>query len=84
MADGRNVIARGEIARQLLEDQVMKDAFLGAEERFVKEWRATEPKEIARRETVWAQVQGLDEVRRQLRTILHEGQHAALSESKRG
>jgi hypothetical protein len=79
MADGRNEIARAEIARQLLEDPVMAEAFETAEGKFVKEWR--ESADLERREMAWAKVQALDEVRRVLRTVLNKGQYAALKGS---
>ena len=79
MADGRTEIARGEIARQLLRDPVMAEAFIQAEQTFIKEWRDSD--EPARREMAWAKVQALDEVRRVLRTIVHRGQYAALKGS---
>lgn len=70
-------IAKGEIARRLLEDPVMEEAYDRAEQMFYKEWRSAE--DITRREMSWAKVQALDEVRKQLRTILSQGQHAAMS-----
>ena len=70
-------IARGEIARQLLEDPVMQYAFRRAEETFIKEWRSAG--DVSRREMSWAKVQALDEVRKTLRAVLSSGQYAALS-----
>ena len=73
-------IARGEIARQLLEDPVMDYAFRQSEDAFIKEWRSAE--DITRREMAWAKVQALDEVRRMLRAVLSQGQYAALSKDR--
>ena len=73
-------IAKGEIARQLLEDPVMQYAFRQAEATFFKEWRSAE--DVSRREMSWAKVQALDEVRKTLRAVLSSGQYAALTEGR--
>jgi hypothetical protein len=79
--DGRASVRRAEIAQQLLTDPVMKDAFAAAEAAFTKEWR--EASDVTRRELAWAKVQGLEEVKRQLRVVINEGE-ALIAAKDRG
>lgn len=77
MVDRHQLIAEAEEASRLLNGPVFRDAFANAEARFIAAWRTClEPEE---REMYWAKVVGLDEVRRQLRRIVSQGEHASLS-----
>ena len=78
--DGRTAVSRAEIAKRFLDDPVVQEAFVKAEAAFVSEWRnATD---VDRRELAWAKVQGIDEVKRQLRIHISTGDHALIAEQR--
>ena len=72
-----HLIARAEEANRLLNGPIMQEAFAEAEALFIREWKEAETP--ARREICWAKVAGLDEVRRHLRRVKSQGEHASLS-----
>lgn len=77
MVDRHQLIAEGEEASRLLNGPVFRAAFVEAEARFISAWRTCE--DTVERDMYWAKVAGLDEVRRQLRRIVSQGEHASLS-----
>lgn len=76
-------IARGEEAMRLLSGPVFAEAFDAAIDLFVEEWRKSKPEETSKRELAWAKLQGLDEVRRQLRRIISQGEYASRQPDER-
>jgi hypothetical protein len=66
-------IARGHRARELLEDEVLQDAFaqLGAE--FLTAWRSTAIEATEERERLWLAVGVLEGVQRVLRSYADGG-----------
>jgi hypothetical protein len=68
-------MARAEEAHRLLHGDVMQEAFAKARSVFMTEWEAAE--DTQRREMCWAKVAGLNEVQRQLRRVLGEGEYAS-------
>lgn len=77
MVDRHQLIAEAEEASRLLHGPVFRAAFAEAEARFMAAWRSCN--ETDEREMYWAKVAGLDEVKRQLRRIVSQGEHASLS-----
>lgn len=75
-------VSRAETAKKFLEDEVVKDAFSAAEAAFVKEWKQAE--DATRRELAWAKIQGLEEVKHQLRRIITTGEMTLIAKSKSG
>lgn len=67
-------------AKALLEGEVMRGAFEAVERRFISEWMDADT--IERREMAHAKVVGLAEVRRQLRTVLQNGEYASLTDER--
>lgn len=67
-------IQRGRIARRLLEEPVLADAFLDAKNTFVEAWLAGNSVEL--RDAAWAKIHALDEVRLALHRIIAEGEYA--------
>ena len=72
-----HLVARAEEANRLLNGPIMKEAFAEAEAVFMEEWKQADT--VARREMCWAKVAGLEEVRRHLRRVKSQGEHASLS-----
>lgn len=70
--NAEETIRRGQVARRLLSDPIMSEAFERADQLFVEEWRnATTP---ADREVAWSKVTALEEVQRVLQQIASNGE----------
>jgi len=80
MSDGRTDVSRALAAKSFLDDPVVQEAFTAAEQVFMKEWRTEEDRD--RRDLAWAKVQGIDEVKRQLRIYIQSGDHALIVEQR--
>lgn len=76
-----NVVQQAQIARDFLDNEVVKRAFATTEEEFVREWKRAE--DAGRREIAWAKIQGLEEVKRQLRKVISRGEYALIGENRR-
>ncbi len=72
---------RGEEAGRLLQDPVFVSAFDEIRERFIREWEKADS--VPDREMCWAKVTGLGEVRRQLRRVISQGEHASRQPDER-
>ena len=81
MSDGRTDASRALAAKNFLDDPVVQEAFVQAEQAFMKEWRSETDRD--RRDLAWAKVQGIDEVKRQLRIHISSGEHALIVEQRR-
>jgi hypothetical protein len=68
---------RGELARQVLDNEVFKDTVQNLADRYTREWAATEPKEQNKREDLYRKVQCLWELRRDIQAEMQTGQWAA-------
>jgi hypothetical protein len=67
---------RGELARQVLENEVFADAVRELADHYTREWAATEPQEHKKREYLYTKVQCLWELRRDLQSVMETGQFA--------
>lgn len=81
MTDGRTDVSRGQAAKRFLDDPVVQEAFVQAEQAFIDEWRSETDRD--KRDLAWAKVQGIDAVKRQLRIHISTGDHALIAEQKR-
>jgi hypothetical protein len=71
---GDEALRFGERAQTLLSDPVMQLAFDRTELKTLRTWKnATSP---AEREKAWAMTHALEELRRELRIIADDGEHA--------
>lgn len=70
-------VARGREAFELLNGPVFAEALSAVESLFIEEWKNSD--HPTAREMAWAKVAGLIEVKRQLRRIVSQGEHAAHS-----
>jgi hypothetical protein len=68
------VIERGRRATQLMEDPLMREAFIATEESFIQTWRNA--KTVADRESAHAHVIALGRVAKYLRIIMEDGVRA--------
>lgn len=80
MTDGRTAVSKAQVAKSFLDDPVVQEAFAQAEQDFIREWRSETDRD--RRDLAWAKVQGLDEVKRQLRIKIQSGDHALIVEQR--
>lgn len=71
------IVQRAEEANRLLNGEVCAEVFDACRELFRREWEDSDPEDAARRELCWAKVQGLNEVQRQLRRMVRQGEVAA-------
>lgn len=75
------VIARGHHAARLLEDEVLRAAHDDAERSILFTWLHADDAET--REIAWAKIHALDEIRRALKRMVAEGEHAARKRNSR-
>lgn len=68
-------VQEGQVAQRILDDPVFQRAFAEADRRFVDEWRDAETVDV--RERAHAKQAALEEVIKQLRTIVGSGEHEA-------
>lgn len=71
-----DVIARGQHAQRLLDDELLQEAFAHVSTRIVMEWQGTGPADSATRESLWARLRALDEVQTSLRTFVQDAEIA--------
>jgi len=84
MVDQRSkgaITAEAEEALRLLNGPVFGRAYDEARRLFIDEWIGAET--VQHRELCWSKVAGLDEVQRQLRRIIGQGEHASRSPDAR-
>jgi len=67
-------IQRARNAKRLFDDEILIEAFEMAEVAFAQQWRDSEPKDVAARESAYAKIQALAEVQRVLRSIISDGE----------
>jgi hypothetical protein len=63
------VILSDDIARrakQLLDDEVIQQAFASLEGRYINEWRNTPPADVQKREAAYAAIRALDDIKTRL------------------
>jgi hypothetical protein len=65
--------ARGEEARRLLENSMLKGAFADIEKGIIDAWLATLPAEREEREELYRSVQNLGRLEMQLKSVLYTG-----------
>jgi len=68
---------RGSHVERLMSEPFLVEAFETLEQHLIQTWRGA--KDPAVRETAWAEIHALDQVRNHLRTIIQTGQIAAKS-----
>lgn len=80
----REQVAQGARARELLDDEVLAQAFEALERRYIETWRSSSAEDSVGREKLYWALQGLDYARRELRIMLDNGNIAAsqLEQSK--
>lgn len=68
-------VRRGRRAQEILNEEVLKEAFAACEEKYRLEWLSTadERKQYA----AWAKTHALEEVQQELRRIVNRGEYAA-------
>lgn len=71
MANASEVILRGQRAKALLEDDMLRGAFTSAREKFTRQWEKAETVEA--RERCHALISALEEVEGQLRKVMDAG-----------
>ena len=69
------LINRAQEAHRLLNSPVFDEAVAATRALFVREWRSADT--VAKREMCWAKEVGLDEVARQLKRMVSQGEVAA-------
>jgi len=73
----RDEVRRGELARQVEENEVFQDAKQGLIWQYTKEWAATEPQEHKKREYLYQKIQVLYEFCREIEEEMRTGEYAA-------
>jgi len=76
LSEKQQAVARMRRAHELLEDEVLAEAFRRADERFVEEWRASDAEDNQKRLAAWAKAHALEAVKAELRRIINTGEHA--------
>jgi hypothetical protein len=69
-------LARGARAEALLENELLQEAFLRLEERYVEEWRVCQFRDTDARERLWQAVNILGKVKDHLAKIVRDGKLA--------
>lgn len=75
------LVNRGREASKLLNGRLFPEIMDEARQAFIEEWAAAE--DTQRREMCWAKVAGLDEIERQLRRVVNEGEYASRQPDER-
>lgn len=70
---------RGERARTLLNNDVLKEAFETAEADCIAQWKATKAHDTDLREKLWTQVRAFDVIRSKLHQAIADGEIAKRS-----
>lgn len=70
-------VARGRRAQQILDDDIVVEAFAKIEADALHEWRGTKPDERDKREHAWRTLRVLDEFKTKLRVVMSAGEMAA-------
>ena len=70
---------RGERARLLLDDDLLKDAFALIEADCVVQWKGTAPANVAGREKLWQQLKAIEAVKAKLQQAIADGKIAKAS-----
>jgi len=73
----RDEVRRGELARQVEENEVFQETVNALAWRYTNEWAATEPQEHKKREHLYQKVTLLWELRREITEEMRTGQYAA-------
>jgi predicted metal-dependent hydrolase len=68
--------ARGARAQALLENELLQEAFVRLEERYVEEWRVSQFRDTDARERLWQAVNILGKVKDHLAKIVRDGKLA--------
>lgn len=66
-------IAKGEHAKRLLEDELLKDAFATIERDIFEEWRASDLHDYDQRSDLFLTLKCLERLNARLRAILDDG-----------
>jgi hypothetical protein len=69
-------MARAARAQALIEDELLQEAFVALEERYVEEWRLSQFRDTDARERLWQAVNVLRKVKDHLSRILADGRLA--------
>jgi hypothetical protein len=69
-------MARAARAQALIEDELLQEAFVALEERYVEEWRLSQFRDTDARERLWQAVNVLRKVKDHLGRILADGRLA--------
>jgi hypothetical protein len=79
--DKARLVARAREADRLLNGDVFAEVMAAARSSFMEEWVTAE--KLEHREMCHAKITGLEEVQRQLRRIIGEGEHASRTPDER-
>ncbi len=70
---------RGELARQLLGNPLLAEAFQTIEDEVTEAWRASPARDVEGREKLWLQLKLLHKLRGQLELVVETGRAAEAS-----
>ena len=73
----RRDMERAAQAQQLLENDIIKEAFADLEAAYLNAWRAAQPRDTEGREKLWQAVQIIGKVKSHLQTVVANGQLAS-------
>lgn len=76
-------IARGERAKQLLEDPLLSEAFALIELEYLKAWQNSPARDVEGREALFLSIKNLEKVRGHLSQVMDSGTLAKLSLAQR-
>lgn len=76
-------VRRGMHARQIIEDEMYREAWSSLEKRLMDEWEATKPADTATRESIWHALKAHKAHRKRLESFMSDGKIAADNIQKR-
>lgn len=65
------VAEKARRAQAIFEDPVFVDVFAALEAQYTASWRSTQPAEIQKRETAWASLRALDDIRGKIQSVMN-------------
>jgi len=69
-------LSRAQQARQLIENELLTEAFVKLESDYIAAWRQTPPNDADSRERLWQAVQTVAKVRDHLSAVIEDGKLA--------
>lgn len=83
MSDLSADIDRGERARRLLEEPLLKEAFEAVRNRIISDWQRCDPEDAARGQSLRRDLEAAARIEAQLRSVITTGRMAAVQEQQR-